>query len=329
MKKSLVQILTLCCVAATLCACNKDDSTNSNVNNVGSNQPIEQLRSFRKQIEQVRAGAKSNEMLSLAEALWDVENYFNLTYSDVECYYDQTNDHEFTLSLPVDDQQQVVVCDAVALYEAVISQARAALEADAFDNKGFLSLTIKEVNLENRGTLVTFSGKTGNRSNHNPIINHVAGPFGVDDNWLFAAPLGKCDDPDIPSGADEQFQEHLYAELIEPYIEAGSGYRNIYINRTPIIFDGSNYSGIYYNPNPENLCIDYLYMNDYYYGEKQIITRIIPEQYHLTDYSPISIEIAGVMIEDGTVATHYNEVEYGVRTRVRIDEFGTIEKLIP
>ena len=126
-----------------------------------TNQSTEQLRSFRKQIEQVRAGAKSNETLPLSDALWDVENYFNLTYSDVECYYDQTNDHEFTLSLPVNDQQQVLVYDAVALYEAVTYQARAALEADAFDNKGFLSLTIKEVNLENRGTLVTFSGKTG------------------------------------------------------------------------------------------------------------------------------------------------------------------------
>lgn len=329
MKKSLVLILTLCCVAATICACSKDQPTNQVGNAPQTSNALEQLRSFRKQIEQIRAGVKSNETLPLSEALWDVENHFNLTYSDVECYYDQTNDHEFTLSLPVDDQQQVLVYDAVALYEAVTNQARAALEADAFDDKGFISLTVKEVNPENSGTFVTFSGKTGNRSNHNQIINHVAGPFGVDDNWMFASPLGKCDDPDIPSGADEQFQEHLYAELIEPYIEAGSGYRNIYINRTPIIFDGSNYSGIYYNPNPENLCIDYLYMNDYYYGEKQIITRIIPEQYHLTDYSPISIEIAGVMIEDGTVATHYNEVEYGIRTRVRIDEFGTIEKLIP
>lgn len=329
MKKSLVQILTFCCVTATLCACNKDDSTGSNANNGETNHPIEQLRSFRKQIEQVRAGIKSNETLPLSEALWDVENYFNLTYSDVEYYYNQTNDHEFTLSLPVDDQQQVLVYDAVALYEAVVDQARAALEADAFDDKGFLSLTVKEVNHESRGTLVTFSGKTGNRTYHDPIINHVDGPFDVDDNWLFAAPLGKCDDPDIPSGADEQFQEHLYAELIEPYIEAGEGYRNIYLNRTPIIFDGSNYSGLYYNPNPEDLCIDYLYMNDYYYGEKQTITQIIPVQYHMTEYSPVSIEIAGVMIEDGTVATHYNEVEYGIRTRVRIDEFGTIEKLIP
>lgn len=329
MKKSLVKILALCCAVAVLSACNKDDSTNSNGGMVQANQSIEQLRTFRKQIEQVRSGLKSDETLSLTDALWNVENHFNLTYSDVECYYDQINDHEFILSLPVDDQQQVLVYDAVALYEEVIHQVQDAMEADEFENKGFLSLTIKEISQEHRGTRISFSGKTGNRSNHHPVINHIDGPFGTDDDWMFAAPLGKCDDPDIPSGADEQFQEHLYAELIEPYIEAGNGYRNIYLNRTPIVYDGSTYSGLYYNPNSEDLCIDHYYMNDYYAVEKQTITRVIPGQYQLNGYSPISIEISGIMTEDGTVATHYHEVEYGIREQVRIDEFGTIEPLIP
>lgn len=329
MKKSLVYLLTLCCAVAALCGCSKDQPTDNVGGDPQTSNAIEQLRSFRKQIEQVRAGVKSDETLTLSEALWDVENHFNLTYSDVECYYDQVNDHEFTLTLPVDDQQQVLVYDAVALYEEVINQARAALESDDFDNKGFLSLTVKEVSQENRGTVVTFSGKSGNRTSHNQIINHIDGPFGVDDDWMFASPLGKCDDPDIPSGADEQFQEHLYAELIEPFIETDAGYRNIYLDRVLFIFDGSNYSGLYYNPNPENLCIEHMYMNDYYNGEKQVITQIIPNHFQITDYSPISIEISGIMAEDGTVATHYNEVEYGIRARVSIDEFGTTESLVP
>lgn len=329
MKKSLVKSLVLCCAVVALCACNKDNAIGTTGDNEQTSHPIEQLRSFHRQIEQVRSGAKTDEKLSLSEALWDVENHFNLTYSDVESYYDQINGHEFVISLPVDDQQQVLVYDAVALYEEVICQARAAMEADEFSNKGFLSLTVKEINQENRGTAITFSGKTGNRSSHNQVINHVDGPFDDDDNWMFATPLGKCDDPDIPSGADEQFQEHLYAELIEPFIEAGNGYRNIYLNRTAIVYDGSTYSGLYYNPYPEDLCIDHYYMNDYYAGEKQTITRIIPGQYQLNGYSPISIEISGIMTEDGTVATHYHEVEYGIREQVRIDEFGTIEPLIP
>ena len=157
MKKSLVYLLTLCCAVAALCGCSKDQPTDNVGGDPQTSNAIEQLRSFRKQIEQVRAGVKSDETFTLSEALWDVENHFNLTYSDVECYYDQVNDHEFTLTLPVDDQQQVLVYDAVALYEEVINQARAALESDDFDNKGFLSLTVKEVSQESRGTIVTFN----------------------------------------------------------------------------------------------------------------------------------------------------------------------------
>lgn len=333
MKKSLVKTTMLFCIIAVLQACNKDQSTDTSLNGniVQTNNAIERLRCFRKQIENVRANpeVKTDETLLLSDALWDVENLFNLTYSDVECYYDQIHNHEFSLSLPINDQQQVLVYDAVALYEEVINQARTALESDDFNDKGFLSLTIKEVNQENRGTLITFLGKTGNRTNQNLFINHVDGPFDEDDNWMFATPLGKCDDPDIPSGADEQLQEHLYAELIEPHTDTEDGYRNIYINRTQIVFDGSNYSGIYYNQNPENLCIEYPYLNDYYYSEKQTISQIIPAQYNLVGYSPVSIEVTGVMIEDGSIATHYNEVEYGIRAQVRIDEFGNIENLIP
>lgn len=333
MKKELFKSLAFCCAISVLCACSKDNTigTDPNGNTASNNsKPLEQLRAFRKQIEYVRTHPeeKNNETLSLSDALWDVENHFNLTYSDAENYYDQINDHEFTLSLPVDDQQNVLVYDAVALYEEVILQAQAAIESDEFADKGFISLMIKDVNCENRGTSITFSGKTGNRTNYNPPQAHLDGPFDIDDNWMFAAPLGKCDDPDIPSGADEQFQENLYSELIEPYIETGTGYRNIYIDRKMYIFDGTNYLGLYYNQNPDNLCISSDYMNDYYCREKKIISQVIPNQYNLAGYSPISIEVDGVSIDNGAAVTHKTEVEYGIRMRVRIDEFGAIESLI-
>ncbi len=332
MRKNFVKILTLCCAVAMLSACNKDTSTETrpDENTVQTSNAIEQLRSFGKQIENVHANpeTKSDETLSLSDALWDVENHFNLTYSEVECYYDQIHHHEFTISIPIDDQQQVLVYDAVALYDQVTDEARTALLSDEFENKGFISLSIKEVRQESRGTSVTFLGKTGNRTNYNPPIFHVDGPFDVDDDWIFAAPFGKCDDPDIPSGADEQLQEKLYAELIEPFVETSDNYRNIYIDRKRYVFDGSTYSGIYYNQNPENLCIEHAYMNDYYNGEKQVIQNIIPEQYHLVGYRPISIEINGIATEDGNAVTHSNAIEYGIQARVRIEEFGAVTSLV-
>ena len=333
MKTKLFQTATFCLSVAILAACNKDKPSELIPivdNSIQINDPIEQLRTFKKQIESVKANpaTKSNETISLAEALWDVENTFNLTYSDAEQYYGQISDHEFSLTLPIDENHNVLVYDAVNLYSDVIAQARDAFIADPFEDKGFISLTVKETEENDDVMHITFSGKTGERGNYNQPIPHVDGPFGNDDNWMFAAPMGKCDDPDIPSGADEQLQEHLYIELIEPFTDAIPGYRNIYIDRKRFVFDGTNYNNIYFCTDPDNMCIEYLYMNDYYYAEKMIISRTIPEQYHLTGYSPISIEITGSALEEPSALTHHNEIEYGIRMRVSTNEFGETQDLL-
>ena len=333
MKNSLFKAATLCLSVAVLGACSKEKTAGTSLNAGSSSpakNPIEQLRTFKKQIESAKAHPeeRTGETISLSEALWDIENTFNLNYSDAEQYYGQINDHEFTLALPVAENQKVLVYDAVNLYSEVVIQARAALASDAFEEKGVISLTIKEVEDYNGSKLVTFTGKTGERSNYNPPTAHVSGPFGVDDNWMFAAPLGKCDDPDIPSGADEQLQEHLFAELIEPYTDAGSGYRNIYVNRLHFTFDGTNYTNLYYATGTDDMCIDHIFLNDYYYAEKTIISRTIPEQYHLEGYSPISIEIKGNVLTEPSALTHKNEIEYGIRLRVSTDEFGETKDLM-
>jgi hypothetical protein len=333
MKNSLFKAATLCLSVAILGACSKDKTTETDLNAGSSspvNDPIEQLRTFKRQIESVKAHpeAKSTETITLSEALWDVENTFNLEYSDAEQYYGQINDHEFTLALPVNENNKVLVNDAVNLYSNVIVQAREALSSDTFDEKGVISLSVKEVNDVNGTMHITFSSKTGERCSYNPPVAHFDGPFGVEDDWMFASPLGKCDDPDIPSGADEQLQEQLFIELIEPYTDAGPGYRNIYVDRIRFVFDGTNYPNIYYTTDPEDLCIDHLFLNDYYHAEETIINRTIPEYHHLEGYCPVSIEIEGVSLANPSALTHHNEIEYGIRLRVSTDEFGTTKDLM-
>ena len=328
MKNKLLKAATICCLVVVLGACNKDKSIGmdqpSSPNS--SFDPIEQLRTFRKQIE--NAGAKSDETITVSDALWGIENNFNLTYSDAERYYTQTNDHEFTLYLPVTSDQQVQVYDVANLYAQVTDILREALTADEFDDKGFVSLSILEAEEVNGTMRVKFSGKTGERNSYNPPTAHIYGPFGPDDNWMFATPMGKCDDPNIPSGADEQLQEKLYIELIEPYIDSDPGFRNIYVNRKRFVFDGTNYPKIFYTQDANDRCIDYDHMNYYYWGEKNVINNTIPTQYHLEGYAPISIIIWGVAISNPYAITHHNCVEYGIKTRVSIDEFGEVEDLL-
>lgn len=332
MKKQLVKAMALCCATLALGSCEKDRAPGVEQSHSLEqvDHPIERLRTFRGQLEaaQNHPGVRSSETLSLSDALWDVENHFNLTYTDTEQYYSEINEHEFTLFLPVSETQEVTVGDAVDLYGQVVDQARQALASDAFDEKGFISLNIKNTQNEENGLRIEFSGKTGERSSHSLPTAYIDGPFGNDDNWMFAAPMGKCDDPDIPSGADKEIQEKLYAAIIDPQPEAEPGYRNIYINRQRFYFDGTNYQNVYYTQDLNDLCIEYHDMNRYFQGEKTVITQTIPQVYHLMGYSPISIEITGASLEQNTAVTHHNEVEYGTRMQVRIDEFGEIEDLL-
>lgn len=328
MKNHRFKVAALCCAAFVLASCSKDKTTGMKTDIVvgHNNNPIEQLRTFRKQIAEVKAhpGTKSEVTIPLEEALWDVENTFNLTYTDAEHYFSDLTEHEFTLYLPVDASQQVSLTDAVGLYEQMIEQARAAITENRSGEREFITLNVKQSETEGGVVRIDFSGKTGERTAYNPPQAHLDGPFGPDDNWMFASPMGKCDDPDIPSGADLQLQEKLFDTLIGILPDALPGYRNIYVNRVMFLFDGSNVPGIYYNTDMDHLCINNGFMNDHFHAEYQVIVHTIPEMYHLTGYSPLSIEIIGEITDDQNAVTHKNTVYYGQRLQVRTDEFGEV-----
>jgi len=330
MKTCYLKAAISCTFALMLAACNKESTTQSSQNLVSmQNDPIEQLRTFRRQIEAVKADPdqRSQETIPLSEALWDVENHFNMTYSDPEQYYGETNKHQITLTLPVDDEQ-VLVHDAVNLYEQVTEEARQALSSDTFQSKGVISLHLDHAEEVDGNLMLTYEAKTGERCTYNPPVNILGGPFGIDDDWIDTAPMGKCDDPDIPSGADEQLQEKLFDHLIGDIPEATPGKRNIFLDRKTFVFDGYDYEGVYISSVYHN-CISHEEMNMYYNNVKEIISTVIPEQYHLVDYQPISIVIKTRMYQNPEVFTHEIEVEYGKLYRVSTDEFGEVESLLP
>lgn len=332
MKNTLTQLAACCCFAIMLTACSKEqhNGPSSSSPNTSYSDPIGQLRRFRKQIEKVKAdpSAKTSETMTLEEALWDIENNFNVTYTDAEQYHSKVNDQTFELYLPVNENHEVLVYDAVNGYTQAVEQARQVLLSEKTATRDFISLCIEGVE-DRQGTVkVTFKGKTGERGTYTPPEYHVAGPFGIEDNWMFAAPLGKCDDPDIPTGADEQLQEKLFDTLIGQLETATPGCRYIYVNRQCIFFNGTDYAGVYYNDHPDDLCIPYHEMNRLFKGEKNLISKVIPERYGLQAHSPVSISIYGIQTDDHLAVTHQNEIEYGIRLQVRTDEFGEVEDLL-
>lgn len=331
MRNQLFYATAVCCLALTLSACNKEQGSGQANGAAPSSlaDPIQALKTFHQQLETAQAHpeAKSDATLSLEQALWDVENHFNLTYTDAEQYHTGRCEHEFDLYLPLNQDHEVAMQDAIELYAQAVEQARQTLLSEKSGQREFLSLTIKETEASEGMVRVCFTGATGTRSTYNPPEYHVAGPFGPEDNWMFATPLGKCDDPDIPSGADEQLQEKLFDTLIG-LVETAPGYRNIYLNRYTVLFDGSNHPGAYYNEDLEQLCIPYYDMNLLFKGELNLISWYIPQQYHLEGYHPLSISLRGIHTDDHHAVTHLNEIEYGIRHQVRTDEFGEVESLL-
>ena len=133
MKKHLLQAFALSGFVIVFCACSKDSNTNDSPGSLESvRNPIEQLRDFRTQIETVKAhpDTKNMELMTLDDALWDVENLFNLTFSETEQYYAQTNNHDFSLYLPVTENDKVTISDAVNLYAQAVEEARNALTSN-------------------------------------------------------------------------------------------------------------------------------------------------------------------------------------------------------
>lgn len=330
MKNHLILIAALCGASLVLGSCDKEKAsgTSTEVIVAQDKDPIEQLRSFQQLLKgaQTLSEAKSNETMSLAEALWDIENTFNLTYTDAENYHEGITAHEFSLYLPLSESQEVLVSDVVELYSQTVEQARTALNGKSGQEE-FITLNVTGTEEVDGMVRVDFSGKVGERTTYSPYSYHLEGPFGSDDDWMFAYPLGKCYDPDIPSGADLQLQEKLFEALIGDSPDPSPGYRNIYVNRVMVEFDGSNTPGIYYNTDTEHLCISSENMNNHYQWELRTITRTIPEMYHLNNYQPLSIEIVGDYIEDHTAVTHKNTIYYGIRLQVSTDEFGEVTTL--
>lgn len=331
MKTCYLKVATLCSVALFLGACSKDNDTQSTQKEIQHpKDPIEQLRTFRKQIAEAKAHPvlRSHETITLTEALWDVENHFNMTYSDPEQYYGRIASHELNFTLPVNETQRVLVHDAINLYNQLIVEARQVLSSEDFENKGLISMHLVEAE-ELEGELrVKFETKIGERCAYNPPGTVAGGPFGPNDNWMFASPMGKCDDPDIPSGADQQLQEKLFDALIGTFPETSPGQRNIYLDRKCFYFDGHDYDNVFIAYDGDDHCIPYLEMNRYFNGERYIISYTLPKQYHLYNYQPISIMIHTVHDDTDDSYTHFNEIEYGQLYRVNIDEFGEREELL-
>lgn len=275
--------------------------------------------------------AKDGNSMSLADAICDLENTFNATYSYSEDMYSESMDHEFTLSLNIDSNGNVLLADLTAFYNLIVSLVRDAYANDGFENKIFISLLADVIDVNDNVATVKIKAKSGERTNYNPPVPHIDGPFRPGDDYLYD--YGRCDDSTFRYGAAHYLELALRKMIISNIIEPHEGYRNIYVNRDTISFMGgpTGRPGVFYRTDVSDKCIESDYMNDHYNAEKRIIFTILPGELGIqgSDTREIYVEGRPEYI-NGTLSyiTHHTTVVYAERIEASLDEIGEIEDLL-
>ncbi len=326
MRKNIFIALAALMTLAVSCKKNNIEKTdNGNMNPVvqTDNSSVAKLLKFKKQVEYYKANPniKDGETMSIEEAVWNLENLFNVTYTFPEYGYSELVTQEFSLDI-ASDNGLVLCSDVAALYEELKDESRELYANDGFtDNKGFLTLHAEMDNTRG-GETVKVKITTGEKINYNlPPEPHPAGP--ISKCWKYKRYLGDCDGNDMWTGGDEQLQLALedYNNSLQP--QAQNGYRYVYINREVKSFDATIYPNmnLFYREDVTDECICVHEMNECYFGERYVIFKHIPQQYgYGEDFCVTNIHIEGR--DKGTYLCHWNEIEYGERQVVSLNEFG-------
>ena len=342
----LTAALIVVCSAIVIIGCNKDKETTYVENETmetfrpQGEEAIARILDFRHQFEayQKNPAMKSGATISLAEAIWNIENLFNLTYAKPEDAYSETSEFVFSLYLPIDAQGNVLETDLFCLYEQVKALARTNYANTDYVNKGFLFMTVELGEQIDGFARIDFRGKSGERSDH-PIWHYhdtamYMGPFTTDDNWKYADGLGNCEGNILVSGADKEIERQLRNYLAATGDKPDGTNRAVYVNPVTIEFDGYQYSNdVFYRTDTNEICISFNNMNRLFQREKRLIFITIPNNSNsnVYGYTPTIIEIDGryrTNAQNVPYITHVNKITYALRVIANIASVGEIRDLL-
>jgi len=280
MKKNIIIALAALMVLTASCKKNIVEKTNNeNTNPIvqTENSSVAKLLKFKKQVEYYKANPniKDGETMTVEEAVLNVANLFNATYSEPEEYYTNKIKQEFSITLPIDKNGEILVGDVIAAYESTISNVRSVYNACQFANKGYSGLSVKIGEITSDNVRFDFTGSFGKK------VNEPANGYPFTNDWYYSEDEygGMCSYPYLPgSGADRELQKAVSNAIISRLPVAPAGYRNIYLDEYTVEVSGNdpNFLGLFYRSgNDIDYCIpadnddmdDYNSMNKLYLRE--------------------------------------------------------------
>lgn len=357
MKRNFLNQFVLCfsliiIPVVMLLSCKKDELTElSHDNNqefaaydYRTSQVVQRIKNFDSQLKKVKQGVyRSNDLVNVDSAMWNIESLFNITYSSPDDNFVDKKIQELSFDVKLIDNK-ISIVDVGNLYDKIVMSVRDAYRNDGFtDNKSLMSLFVKKEEQrsgELKVKVVVVSGKTDyQQHDYEPIL---FGPFAAGSCWYYGELGGSCDDPYILKDA---------AELLEDTINYYHGYkpekypdkRNIYVNLASIPLEGNEYwynvtqdYCIFYKVNcdKEELFLDANDLNNYYYGEVDVIKNRVPNDPLYAsmfddDCVFMEVNIDGIQgFREDAVYQHKNYIFYGTPYSVDKNEFGKLKDLL-
>ena len=243
---------------------------------------IDRIVGFMKQVEIRKAnpGTKSAETMTLDEAMNNIVDLFNVTYTEPMAYYTESERHDFTLSVALTADGKVLVDDVVAAYEQALANAREAYHGSTLPDKAYQRLMVTCTPQRDGTAELKFDGKYGTRTDQpEPPKPHIDGPFSVGDDWHYRNGMGRCCDTCFPiSGADKVLQDTIMKEVLANRPVDPEGYRGFYTHFRNRYFCASENTGVFYRTDVDDTCIEWMEMNDFLVGEKNIIYHVLPQR---------------------------------------------------
>lgn len=294
MKKPILLITSLLMAAAVITGCTKTEDPVDESLKQGE-ATLARIMDFKSQMEEAKANpnAKSSTYMSVADAVWNVEALFNLTYAYPEYNYGRTVACDTTLHLPVSSNDSVLVNDLSAFYGQMFDAVQAIYQSVDLDNKQFLILDVEAG--ERHGSLQAMKLHTvqGSVRGIPPGLPQV-GPFASGEAWKYGEKGGMRDASNNLHFEGVMDASDTLTRMLNYWLvpQAPNNYEYVY---TDIVSKQSvvNHHHIYpyggfpeitprycefykEDPSEDDYWLDSYSMNYYYFAERYLVLEDLP-----------------------------------------------------